>query len=143
MTTLTCAPLLQLGSRLDAVVSRLETQSKMSMINKSFAGIVTSLDRALSSNNLESVSQTMDTFERQFENLDVQSECVEAAMTSSMALSTPPDQVDALLTQVAEEHNLQLTLDMPATAPGVSLSSPAAAVANDDLEKRLEMLKTR
>lgn len=115
----------------------------MSMINKSFAGIVTSLDRALSSNNLESVSQTMDTFERQFENLDVQSECVEAAMTSSMALSTPPDQVDALLTQVAEEHNLQLTLDMPATAPGVLLSSPAAAVANDDLEKRLEMLKTR
>lgn len=124
-------------------MSRLETQSKMNMINKSFAGIVTSLDRALASNNLESVSQTMETFERQFESLDVQSECVEAAMTSSMALSTPPDQVDALLMQVAEEHSLQLTLDMPAPSPGVALGGQAAAVAGDDLSKRLEQLKTR
>eukprot|EP00854_Cymbomonas_tetramitiformis_P006974 gene6974-8316_t len=35
------------------VVSRLETQSKMNVINKSMAGIVKSLERALNSNNLE------------------------------------------------------------------------------------------
>ena len=44
---------LKLGSRLDAVVSRLETQAKMSVINKSFAGIVKTLERALNNNNLE------------------------------------------------------------------------------------------
>lgn len=44
---------LQLASRLDAVVSRLETQAKMNLINKSFAGIVKSLEKALNANNLE------------------------------------------------------------------------------------------
>ena len=46
---------LQLGSRLDAVVSRLETQAKMQLINKNMAGIVKSLEKALNSNNLEQV----------------------------------------------------------------------------------------
>lgn len=48
----------QLGSRLDAVVSRLETQAKMNLINKSFAGIVKSLEKALSTSNLEQVSRS-------------------------------------------------------------------------------------
>lgn len=49
---------LQLGSRLDAVVSRLETQAKMQLINKNMAGIVKSLEKALTSNNLEQVKVT-------------------------------------------------------------------------------------
>lgn len=142
---------LKLGSRLDAVVSRLETQAKMSSINRSFAGIVTSLERALAANNLESVSRTMDAFERSFESLDVQSQCVEAAMGSSAALSTPPDQVDALLTQVAEEHNLTLTLELPAASrvpaatagAGAARAPAAAATAGDELSARLAELKAR
>lgn len=125
-------------------MSRLETQSKMNLINKSFAGIVKSLDRALASNNLEQVSSTMDQFERQFENLDVQSQCVEAAMSSSMSLSTPPDQVDALMQQVADEHNLELTLDMPAAQKGVVAPAPTAVSSpGDDLSRRLAELKAR
>jgi charged multivesicular body protein 1 len=46
---------LKLASRLDAVVSKLDTQSKMNQVNKSMAGIVKSLDRALKANNLEQV----------------------------------------------------------------------------------------
>jgi len=136
----------QLGSRLDAVVSRLETQAKMNVINKSFAGIVRSLDRALASNNLQQVSVTMDQFERQFENLDVQSECVEAAMSSSMALSTPQEQVDSLMQQVADEHNLTLALDMPAANKAAALTAPQQALPaspGDDLSRRLAELKAR
>ena len=36
---------LRLASRLDAVVSRLDTQAKMNVINKSMAGIVKALDQ--------------------------------------------------------------------------------------------------
>lgn len=116
----------------------------MNLINKSFAGIVKSLDRALASNNLEQVSSTMDQFERQFENLDVQSQCVEAAMSSSMSLSTPPDQVDALMQQVADEHNLELTLDMPvAQKGGVAPAPTAVSSPGDDLSRRLAELKAR
>lgn len=38
-------------------MSKLDTQSKMNMVNKNMAGIVRSLDRALQANNLEQVSQ--------------------------------------------------------------------------------------
>ena len=46
---------LRLASRLDAVVSRLDTQAKMQTVNKSMAGIVKALDKSLASNNLEQV----------------------------------------------------------------------------------------
>ncbi len=137
----------QLGSRLDAVVSRLEAQAKMNAVNKNFVGIVKSLERALASNNLSQVSHTMDQFERAFENLDVQSECVETAMSASTALTTPPEDVAALLQQVAEEHNLELSFELPSAARVVTpaQAAPATAVSSpgDDLSRRLAELKAR
>ena len=126
-------------------MSRLETQSKMNLINKSFAGIVKSLERALASNNLTQVSQTMEQFEKAFENLDVQSEVVEAAMGASTALSTPADQVTALMQAVADEHQLELTLELPNARAGVALPAQAAAAppAGDELSRRLAELKAR
>mmetsp|Transcript_29829 Transcript_29829/g.84078 ORF Transcript_29829/g.84078 Transcript_29829/m.84078 type:complete len:81 (+) Transcript_29829:559-801(+) len=46
---------LRLASRLDAVVSRLDTQAKMNMVNKNMAGIVKTLEKTLNSQNLEKV----------------------------------------------------------------------------------------
>jgi charged multivesicular body protein 1 len=116
----------------------------MNLINKSFAGIVKSLERALASNNLTQVATTMDQFEKAFENLDVQSEVVENAMGASTALSTPADQVSALMQQVAEEHNLELALELPNARPGVAVPAQAAPVAaGDDLSRRLAELKAR
>eukprot|EP00959_Pyramimonas_sp_CCMP1952_P389722 8166968-Pyramimonas_sp.AAC.1 len=144
---------LRLGSRLDAVVARLESQAKMNTINKNMAGIVKSLEKALDSNNLEQVASTMDSFEKQFENLDVQAEFVESAMGNTTALSTPQSQVDELLVQVAKEHELNLVLDMPTPATAVPTAQPAAAVAaapepiavaeeeEDDLSRRLRELR--
>ena len=85
--------MLKLSSRLDGVVSRLEAQAKMNMVNKNMAGIVKSLDQSLKDMNLEAVSNNMDQFERQFENLDVQTEFVEQAMSSTTAATTPADEV--------------------------------------------------
>ena len=55
--------------------------------------------QALASNNLERVASTMDQFERQFENLDVQSQFVEGAMNNQASLSTPEEDVNMLLQQ--------------------------------------------
>merc|ERR1712188_333414 len=133
---------LKLASRLDAVVSKLETQSKMNTVNKNMAGIVKSLDRALKANNLEQVSSTMDQFEQQFESLDVQSECVQEAMGNQQAMSTPEDQVNDLMMQVADEHGLETALLMPSA----NLGEGAAAVQQpaqkeDDLSSRLAQLR--
>ena len=45
------------------------------------------------------MAATMDQFERQFENLDVQSEFVENAMGNQATLSTPEEDVNLLLQQ--------------------------------------------
>merc|ERR1711904_538960 len=133
---------LKLASRLDAVVSKLETQSKMNTVNKNMAGIVKSLDRALKANNLEQVSSTMDQFEQQFESLDVQSECVQEAMGNQQAMSTPEDQVNDLMMQVADEHGLETGMLMPSAGVG-AVEQPAreAAKPEDDLTSRLANLR--
>lgn len=132
---------LRLSSRLDAVVSRLDTQAKMQNVNKSMAGIVKALDRALASNNLEKVANTMDQFERQFENLDVQSEFVENAMGNQMNLATPENEVNGLLQQVADEHNLEVQLDMPMAGNTVPAASRVAQSEDGELTKRLAELR--
>lgn len=110
------------------------------MINKNMVGIVKSLDTALKANNLEKVAATMDQFEKQFENLDVQSEFVEQAMGNQAALSTPEDDVNLLMQQVADEHGLDVKFGMPA-AGSVPISAPAAAQKEDDLAQRLAGLR--
>uniref|UniRef100_A0A7S2Z994 Uncharacterized protein n=1 Tax=Chloropicon laureae TaxID=464258 RepID=A0A7S2Z994_9CHLO len=134
---------LKLASRLDAVVSKLETQSKMNVVNKNMAGIVKSLDRALKANNLEDVSLTMDKFEQQFESLDVQSECVQEAMGNQQAMSTPEDQVNDLMMQVADEHGLETAMIMPNAGVGnqTQVAAPSQTQQEDDLSSRLAQLR--
>ena len=132
---------LKLASRLDAVVSKLDTQSKMNTVNKSMAGIVKALDRALQSNNLEQVSQTMDKFEQQFESLDVQSECVQEAMGNQQAMSTPEDDVNTLMMQVADEHGLETGMLMPSAGQGQMEQPSAQKQAEEDLTSRLANLR--
>ena len=132
---------LKLASRLDATVSRLDAQAKMQAVTKSMAGIVKSLDKALASNNLDKVAETMDQFEKQFENLDVQSSVMEGAMNAQASLATPAEDVAALLQQVADEHGLEVQLGLPAA--GAAVAAPAAGVPaeKDDLSARLAELR--
>ena len=114
---------LRLASRLDAVVSRLETQAKMQGVARSMGGIVKALDRALATNNIEKVAETMDAFEKQFEDLDVQSQVMEGAMSAQASLATPEEDVATLLQQVADEHGLEVQLNLPQAGAQVSCRS--------------------
>lgn len=60
---------LKLASRLDAVVSRLDTQAKMNMVNKNMAGIVKTLDKVIKTNNPEAIVNTMEQFEPRWRTL--------------------------------------------------------------------------
>ena len=81
----------------------------------------------------------MNTFEKQFENLDVQTEVMDDAMNKQAALSTPPDQVNELLAQIKDEHNLEVNLEMPKAA---TTAVPTPAAANTDKEET-DALKAR
>jgi len=135
--------MLRLASRLDGVVSRLETQHKMNMVNKNMSTIVKSLEASLKDNNLEKVSENMDTFERQFENLDVQTEFVEQAMGNTTAATTPPEDVARLMQEVADENGLEFASSMPEANQEALPEAPVAQKEGDELTNRLAALRAR
>lgn len=70
----------------------------------------------------------MDKFEQQFEDLDVRSAYMENAMDMSTAATTPDDEVNALITMVAEEHGLTVAQDLDGMG-SVSTKNPQAEKA--------------
>ena len=70
---------------------------------------------------------------------------MEESMGNSSALTTPEEQVEGLIREVADEHNLDFQSDVP-NAPRGQIAAPALPQANeateaDDLAARLEALK--
>lgn len=62
------------------------------------------------------ISLVMDKFETQFEDLDVQTSTMEGVMGSTVASSTPQDQVDLLMAKVADENGIELGQKMEGLA---------------------------
>jgi len=135
-----------MAARIDGVSSRVKSTLAMKQVTKDMGSVVKGLDKAMASMDLEKVQQIMDKFEAQSENLDVQSSAMDQSMGASTTLSTPADQVDALISQVAEEHGLEMG-DMMAgaeSAPTGSLAGPSTSVSNeqeDALTRRLAQLR--
>ena len=90
------------------------------------------------------ISVVMDKFETQFSDLDVQTSYMEDAMSNSTAVSTPQDEVEALLRQTAEEANIELQHDLAernlAEVPDVS-QKEAVLEEDDKLAARLRALR--
>lgn len=136
---------LRLSSRVDAVASRVETAVRMQNVTKAMAGVVKGMDAAMKTMDLNRISQVMDQFEKQFEDMDVQSEFMENAMGQSTALTTPASEVDSLIQQVADEHGLDLAETMgpiPTGMPAQQMAQPAGS-EQDELSARLDRLKAK
>jgi len=133
---------LRLSSRIDAVASRVETAVRMKCVTTSMAHIVMAMDKSMKEMNLEKMTQVMDQFEKQFEDLDVQSEYVENAINQTTALSTPQEQVDELIAQVADEHGLQLGEQLGnVKTPAKKEQQQSTEGEQDELTQRLAKLK--
>ncbi|KAL6595230.1 Snf7 family [Neocallimastix sp. 'constans'] len=107
---------IRLASRIDAVASRVQTAVTMRTVTKSMGNLVKGMDKAMKSMNLEQISAIMDKFESQFEDLDVQTQVMEGTMGQSTTLTTPQEEVDSLMQQVADEHGLELNMELPGAA---------------------------
>uniref|UniRef100_M4CV22 Uncharacterized protein n=1 Tax=Brassica campestris TaxID=3711 RepID=M4CV22_BRACM len=105
---------LRLASRLDAVVARLDTQAKMATITKSMTNIVKSLESSLATGNLQKMSETMDSFEKQFVNMEVADDC-----------------------------GLEVSVGLPQAAGHAIPTATEEKVDEDDLSRRLAELKAR
>jgi charged multivesicular body protein 1 len=143
-----------MASRLDACCSRIETAVRMNQVTAGMKGVVRGMDKSLASMDIEQISSIMDKFESQFEDLDVKTQYMEGAMNATTATSTPAEQVDELISQVADANNLELgeaftqagplgnkapTLKQSTTTAEKQQPQPVAV--GDDLESRLNNLR--
>jgi division protein CdvB (Snf7/Vps24/ESCRT-III family) len=96
---------------------------------------------------LRQISMVMDKFETQFSDLDVQTSYMEGAMSSTTAMTTPQDQVDLLINQVADEAGLERQHELVSKVPdgNVKEQEPIAStpVREEDgrLAERLRALR--
>jgi charged multivesicular body protein 1 len=132
---------LRLASRVDAVASKVKSAQGMKNVTKTMGQTTKQLDAAMKSMNLEKITATMDKFEKSFENLDLTTSVMEGSMGDAMATSAPSGQVDALIQQVADEHNLQIASDM-AAAPVANTSLTQEQKEAQQLDKRLAQLRS-
>lgn len=115
-------------------------QMMMQMVTQSMSGVVKSLGVALASNNMEKVATVMNTFEKQFEDLDIQAGVVNRVMGGQAALSTPEDEVEALMQAVAAQHGLEQQLNMPSA--GRSAMPIKQTVQDDGTAERMANLRS-
>lgn len=137
---------LRLGSRIDAVASRLETAVRMNSVTSSMKGVVKGMDKGLASMDVDKISNIMDKFEQQFEDLDVKAAYMDTAMNATTASATPVDQVDELVKMVADENNLKLGDEFGSMLPVGKIKEPEKkeeeeVPVQDDLEARLANLR--
>ncbi|XP_053742226.1 charged multivesicular body protein 1a [Synchiropus splendidus] len=136
---------LRMASRVDAVASKVQTAVTMKGVTKSMGQVTKALDKALGSMDLQKVSAVMDKFESQVQNLDVHTSVMEDSMGSAMAMTTPMEQVDNLIQQIAEENGLEVIdqlNQLPARSTTVEEGESSRAQDKEDqLSRRLAMLR--
>merc|ERR1712135_89464 len=118
----------------------------MKSVTRTMEGVTRAMATAMKDMDLEEVEKTMSTFETQVENLDVHTMTMTDAMGSATTLTTPQDQVDALIHQVAEESGLEVMDKMAGLSEakesvGATASTTRTAEAEDGLNKRLAALR--
>mmetsp|Transcript_7757 Transcript_7757/g.29051 ORF Transcript_7757/g.29051 Transcript_7757/m.29051 type:complete len:204 (-) Transcript_7757:110-721(-) len=130
---------LRLAGRVDAVASRMDTAIKMNRVTKTMKSVVKGMDKVMENMDIDQISKVMDKFEKQFDDLDVRSQYMEDAMNTTTSLTTPEDEVNSLMAQIADEHNLtiQEQIDVPMS------KRDEFQVQADDLSQRLAKLKSQ
>ncbi|XP_070575778.1 charged multivesicular body protein 1a-like [Ptychodera flava] len=134
---------LRLASRVDAVSSKVQTALTMKQVTKDMGHVVKGLDKAMASMDLQKVSAVMEKFEKQFEDLDVHTSVLEDSMGTATTLTTPTDQVDDLIKQVAEENGLEVMTQLNDVQVPTGGLSASARTQNEEeaLSRRLQALR--
>eukprot|EP01067_Filipodium_phascolosomae_P000858 Filipodium_phascolosomae@DN1609_c0_g1_i1.p1 len=137
---------LRLSSKMDAIASRLDAAHKTQTMTKELSKAVPSLQKVMESISIEEIGQSMDQFETLFQDLDVRADYVTTAIDSTTATSTPVDQVDGLIQQVAEEHAIdvsEMMTEAPIGTHAPKIGAPEARTeATANLESRLDNLRS-
>lgn len=133
---------LRMSARVDAVAARVQTALQTQRVTKNMVNVCRAMEGAMASMNLEKITEMMDRFEQQFENLDVQSNMMESTMQGTTTQFVPENDVNQLMQQQADEAGIELNLALP-HAENKTLQTTAVSRKEDDLSTRLAALRDR
>eukprot|EP00494_Astrolonche_serrata_P034427 UN34696 len=131
---------------MDAIAARIKTAIDMKHMTSTMKNVTVSMTAVMNSTNIEQISKTMDQFEDQFEQMDLNSQYMEQAIDSSTQRTMPESQVDGLMQEIADENGLEFESAMADTDLSLMKNKnkqkgkEEEAVKEDDLEARLAKL---
>jgi len=99
---------LVLSSKIEAVHSRLSHAYKTQKLTENMKTLTSKMSSALGGMNLIEVNETMKNFEKMFDNLDVSADLMDKVMDNVNAGAYSEKDVNGLINQVAQEHNLKI-----------------------------------
>eukprot|EP00177_Eucheuma_denticulatum_P000514 GFKZ01000919.1.p1 GENE.GFKZ01000919.1~~GFKZ01000919.1.p1 ORF type:complete len:213 (-),score=39.47 GFKZ01000919.1:237-848(-) len=136
---------LKLQSQLEAVSAKLQAQQVRAQVSDSMNAVTANLDQALGTMDVTQISYTMEKFIQQSEELDMSTMVMDKAIGESTSSATPQDQVNNLLTRIADENNLDVSHKISGQAAPMSQPNQIGGAhqvgASDDLEARLAALQ--
>lgn len=134
---------LKMNARLEAVNQRIQTAITMNKVSSAMKGVVTGMNRAMKTMNLQQMMQVMDTFEKQQEDLDVKMGVMDTAMSSTSVNTMPEGQVENLMAEIRDEHGMEVEQDIRgAQFDGPIGTTSTAAKEQDILGDRLAALRS-
>ncbi|CAH8858700.1 unnamed protein product [Trichobilharzia szidati] len=137
----TATSYLRLAARIDALVSRVQSAITTKSFTKSIMTVVGCMEDAAKSMDMEKVSSLMDRFEMEFDNIDIQSKLVSSSLANTMSISTPENEVQGLINQVADEAGIELNQELDGANPSSVSVAPISAEEEDGLTQRLARLR--
>ncbi|VDQ10693.1 unnamed protein product [Trichobilharzia regenti] len=137
----TATSYLRLAARIDALVSRVQSAITTKSFTRSIMTVVGCMEDAAKSMDMEKVSSLMDRFEMEFDNIDIQSKLVSSSLANTMSISTPENEVQGLINQVADEAGIELNQELDGANPSSVSVAPISAEEEDGLTQRLARLR--
>ena len=129
--------LLKLQSKIDGIISRLNTSLIMKNLNSNFYKITKNLDVALRTMNLEQITMIMEKFESQFEEIDTNVESFNSLTNSNVMMKQQDnDEVDNLISKLRDENGLKLPDVNNTEEVPISIDEPTTN-KEDELEDKL------
>ncbi|CDK29135.1 unnamed protein product [Kuraishia capsulata CBS 1993] len=129
--------LLKLASRIDAVASRIQTAVTMRTVTGNMTNVIKGMDRAMQTMNLERISLVMDKFEQQFEDLDSATNYYENVTNDMNAVQQPQEEVDLLMSKIADEAGLEMRQNLNETKVEPSAVEDVRVKTSEEQEDKL------
>jgi len=111
---------------------------KMAKVTNTMKNVVKGMDKIMTAMDPVAITKVMDDFDRVSDNAAVAEKAMDSAMTGVSALSTPADDVDALIAEVADANNLKISHEI-----SVGKGDLQQQVQVDDLLAQFDKLKAK